>query len=463
MLLLLPNQLFYHLVGEWKERGWSVLMYEHQKFFGKQHKLKIWYHRATMRRFYEYVRGEGVKVKYVEFKGRVTKREVTEMYHPIDHAIAKQFAHVSFMESPLFPVTQEEIQVFKDAKSMRHNASFYKWIAQRPFVRRFKKAMSKVMDTENRKPFPKGGVPEEELWEYEDESGAAAYVEKHFGKNWGELGNYVYPLDREDAEEHFQRFVRSKLKLFGAYQDAFHADVLIGYHSGISMALNIGIITTERCLELLQTSAPRVPLASLEGFLRQIVSWRCYTMTIYMLHSDKLMASAHQPLNPFHHTRRIPRAFYHGTTNIPPVDDAINKAREYAYLHHIERLMVMGNALLLCMVRPRDIYDWFMNCVSIDAYEWVMVPNVYGMSQHVSPFMMMRPYFSSSNYLIKMSHYRKGEWSDTFDALYYHLIHRHQGALQKTYTGANAVALLKKKKNINELLRRAQHYLSALK
>jgi deoxyribodipyrimidine photolyase-related protein len=113
--------------------------------------------------------------------------------------------------------------------------------------------------------------------------------------------------------------------------------------------------------------------------------------------------------------------------------------------------------MLLCEINPRDVYEWFLTFVSIDAYEWVMEPNVYGMSQHsVGQLMMNRPYFSSSNYIIKMSNYLRGDgkieikkdtydWADIFDALYYNFINNNKTYLKKIYSTASSVYALNKK------------------
>ena len=117
----------------------------------------------------------------------------------------------------------------------------------------------------------------------------------------------------------------------------------------------------------------------------------------------------------------LPEEFYTAETGLPPVDDSINHAVNNAYCHHIERLMVLGNVMLLLEIDPDQVYDWFME-MFIDSYEWVMVPNVYGMSQYSYENMMTKPYISSSNYINKMSHYDGGEWEDYWTGLYWNFI-----------------------------------------
>jgi deoxyribodipyrimidine photolyase-related protein len=123
----------------------------------------------------------------------------------------------------------------------------------------------------------------------------------------------------------------------------------------------------------------------------------------------------------------------------------IIKVNKYAYLHHIERLMIMGNFGLINQINPLQIYDWFMICF-IDSYEWVMVPNVFGMSQYAltNISMMTRPYLSSSNYIKKMSDYKKSNWFDIWDSLYWYFIHKHKNILNKIYSTTMQVKILMK-------------------
>ena len=131
--------------------------------------------------------------------------------------------------------------------------------------------------------------------------------------------------------------------------------------------------------------------------------------------------------NCFSHTRDLPESFWTAETGVMPIDLVIGRALETGYAHHIERLMVMGNFMMLCQFDPDQVYDWFME-LFIDAYDWVMVPNVYGMSQFADGGMMStKPYISGSNYLIIMGDFKKGEWQTICDGLFWRfsLVHRH--------------------------------------
>ncbi len=129
------------------------------------------------------------------------------------------------------------------------------------------------------------------------------------------------------------------------------------------------------------------------------------------------------------HNNSLPDGLYDASTGIKPLDVSIGNALSNGYCHHIERLMVLGNFLLLSEVDPDEVYDWFME-MFVDAYDWVMVPNIYGMSQYAWTEMMTKPYISSSNYIKKMSHYEEGDWCDVWDGLYWRFIKKNKEKIE---------------------------------
>ena len=123
--------------------------------------------------------------------------------------------------------------------------------------------------------------------------------------------------------------------------------------------------------------------------------------------------------------RDIPASLYDGSTGIEPVDHVIRQVLRTGYCHHIERLMILGNFMLLCDIQPDAVYRWFME-LFIDAYDWVMVPNIYGMSQYADGGLMTtKPYISGSSYVLKMSNFKKGPWCAIWDALYWRFVDLH--------------------------------------
>jgi deoxyribodipyrimidine photolyase-related protein len=201
----------------------------------------------------------------------------------------------------------------------------------------------------------------------------------------------------------------------------------------------VGLLTPDFVIDEAMAFASHndIPLNSLEGFVRQIVGWREFIRAVY-----ELKGTEERTKNYWKFKRKIPASFWNGTTEIEPIDLTIKKVLETGYCHHIERLMVLGNFMLLCEFDPDEVYRWFME-LFIDAYDWVMVPNVYGMSQFADGGLMAsKPYISGSSYVLKMSHYKKGDWCDTWDALFWEFMNKQRaffssnprlGMLLKTY------------------------------
>jgi deoxyribodipyrimidine photolyase-related protein len=209
-------------------------------------------------------------------------------------------------------------------------------------------------------------------------------------------------------------------------------------------------------------------IQSQEAFIRQLF-WREYCVLIYMFNKDI------EKINFFNHTNNLHSSWYNGTTQFEIINNLINKSLTYGWVHHIERLMFIGNIMLLTQIKPIKVYKWFTE-MFIDAYPWVMVPNIYGMSQFsCGSLMMKRPYFSSSNYIDKMSNYKKKpnllqkininnidyEWYIIWDCLYYNFINNNIDYFSKNYSTANIVNIWKKKtkKEQNEIIKIANDFI----
>ena len=223
-------------------------------------------------------------------------------------------------------------------------------------------------------------------------------------------------------------FLRNRFFDFGKYEDAILKDEIFLHHSVLTPMLNVGLLTPKFIINQSIAFANNndIPINSLEGFVRQIIGWREFIRGIY-----QVKGSTQRTTNFFQFKRKIPPSFYDGTTGIEPIDDTIKKVLKTAYCHHIERLMILGNFMVLCEFDPDEVYRWFME-LFIDAYDWVMVPNVYGMSQFSDGGLMAtKPYISGSNYLRKMSNYKNGSWQEVWDALYWNFIDKNRDVFIK--------------------------------
>ncbi|MDZ7613377.1 MAG: FAD-binding domain-containing protein [Flavobacteriaceae bacterium] len=191
------------------------------------------------------------------------------------------------------------------------------------------------------------------------------------------------------------------------------------HHGLLTPMLNVGLLTPMQIVDeaIHYSLKNEVPLNSLEGFIRQITGWREFIRGVYLY-----KGTDERTCNFWKFNKKIPASFYDGTTGIDPIDNTIKKVLETGYCHHIERLMLLGNFMLLCEFDPDEVYQWFME-LFIDAYDWVMVPNVYGMSQFADGgIMATKPYISGSSYVLKMSNFKKGDWCPIWDALFWHFM-----------------------------------------
>ncbi len=277
-------------------------------------------------------------------------------------------------------------------------------------------------DEDNRKKLPKGiEIPQmPEFDKTQHTLVVAQIVEKAFIDHPGDTSNFHWATTRQEALKALDLFLEQRFKRFGPYEDAIDDKRVFLFHSVLSPYLNCGLLTPYEVVVKALAYAERYAIhyPSLEGFIRQIIGWREFVRGIYHNYGDELKG------NHFGHQRKMKPCWYEGTTGIPPLDDSIHKANKYAYTHHIERLMILGNMMLLCELDPKQVYRWFME-MYIDSADWVMEPNVYGMSQFADGgIFATKPYVGGSNYILKMSNYRKlGDWPDTVNGLYWRFIH----------------------------------------
>lgn len=277
----------------------------------------------------------------------------------------------------------------------------------------------------------------------------------------GALDPALYPTSHAAASRWLECFLEERFTDFGAYEDAIVEGESWLFHAVLTPMLNTGLLTPREVLDRAIEAADAfvVPLNSVEGFVRQVIGWREFMRASY----DALGVEMRNG-NAWGHDHPMPAAFYTADTGIAPLDDVISRVLTTGYCHHIERLMVLGGFMFLCEIRPHAIYRWFME-LFIDAYDWVMVPNVYAMSQHADGGLITtKPYFSGSNYLRKMGNYPAGDWTDTWDALFWRwiIIHKDQLADNPRWAmmcrNADRMAASRQR----ELLAQADTFLAAL-
>lgn len=452
--IIFPNQLFKH--SDLLDNTYPVYLVEEYLFFNHYqfHKQKLAFHRASMQFYKSYLQDLGKTVHYISATDsnsdirRLLEKLIGEgiqevhFINPVDNWLEKRISYATkdiqcvVYESPYFLNQSDEYsEFFKTTKKKFFQTSFY--IEQRKKLGILIDENASPVggkwsyDTDNRKKYPKDKIPPkipklEPNYFYTE---ALSYVKSNFSDNPGELSDIpIYPNDYDQSIKWLNSFLEQRLYDFGIYEDAVVDSEHFLNHSVLTPMLNVGLLTPKQIIECVLDYSEQndIPLNSLEGFIRQIIGWREFIRGIYVAKGTE-----ERNRNFFQHKRKIPPSFYNGTTGIIPIDTTIRKLLKTGYAHHIERLMVLGNFMLLCEFDPDEIYRWFME-LFIDAYDWVMVPNVYGMSQFADGGLMStKPYISSSNYLRKMSNYKKEQWQEIWDALYWCFIDKHREIFNK--------------------------------
>lgn len=443
-LALFPHQLFEANLR--LARGKSVYLVEDALYFRQLpfHKHKLVLHRAGMKAHAAALAGVAASVTYLDAARAPDMRSAIEaiaasapaelhFVDPVDDWLERRLARETARRglrlvphaTPMFLSDPGWLEAQFRGRRRTRMADFY--AAQRRALGVLLEDGKPVggrwsFDTENRKRLPAGlRVPEPARPKRSaavDE--ACAYVDALFAGNPGDTADFGLPVTPEEARAGLREFVRERLPRFGDYEDAIAADQDVLYHSMLSIPLNCGLLEPREVLDAV-LGAQGVPLNSLEGFVRQLIGWREYVRGAYVHYGR-----AQRTRNFWSHQRPMPEAFWRGDSGIAPLDTVMRRVLRRGYCHHIERLMVLANFMNLCGIHPDEVYRWFM-ALFADAYDWVMVPNVYGMALHADGGRMTtKPYLSGSNYLLKMGDFRRGDWCATWDALYWSFIERHR-------------------------------------
>lgn len=480
--LIFPDQLF--LKHPSLDSSREIYLAEEFLYFKVQpfHKQRLTLLRASMQRYAEMLRKNHSAVTYIPSKKLSYRGNLFELLGKkrIKNIHLCEFADewltqdlrlgaekygwkIHFYPSPGSLCSNKELETFFAGKKHFSMAQFYAYERkvknilmedERPIGGKYS------FDTDNRKKIPKNlpipptFIPKEN----EDLKKIIAEVDSEFTDAIGDADPFLYPTTHQEAKKALDLFLKDKLALFGAYQDAIQKQDSFLFHSVLSPILNIGLITPREVIQaaLNYSQKHSIPLNSLEGFLRQIMGWREFVRASYLL-----KGSYQRSINFFNHHESIPKKFWEGRTGILPIDTLVQSVLRTGYCNHIERLMVLGNFLLLTEASPHEIYKWFMGYF-VDAYDWVMVPNVYGMSQYADGGVITtKPYISASNYILKMSNYPKGDWTEVWDGLFWRFIHKHRALFSSNIRTRNMVQLLtKNKESIFQKIQKAESWLA---
>ena len=286
----------------------------------------------------------------------------------------------------------------------------------------------------------------------------------------------IWPVSRKQSKQLLEHFCQFGLPDFGRYQDTMATENNVGkahwslYHSRLSFSLNTKMLhpleVVNAAIDAWSKNKDTISLAQIEGFCRQIIGWREFVRGIYWAHMPD-----YKNLNALNHTRTLPEFYWTANTKMACLHYAVKQSLDYAYAHHIQRLMVTGNFALLAGVSPDALDDWYLG-IYIDAIEWVELPNTRGMSQYADGGLIAtKPYIASANYMQKMGHYCKecyydpkkktGEKACPFNSLYWHFIERHKERFKDNHRMSMMYQVWNKKTEEEQqaLMKQAETYL----
>jgi len=444
--------------------------------YEKHHKQKILLFLSAMRSYAEELSAAKYQVTYYDcnhplFKKSyetkllefIKKNSIKEMVSfEVEDKFLEQRLHSFFLKnkvsyqtikSPMFVTTRKDFTDYLQSNKKPFMATFYK--LQRTKMNVLIKDKNKPVggkwsfDEENRKKLPKViTIPKVQSFKISEHTKKLKpFIEKIFSSHPGTLDSFNHPTTRKDAIKLYLNFLKEKFALFGDYEDSMTVKSHAVFHSMLSPIINLGLITpTTLIRETLDfAKANKIPLNSLEGYVRQIIGWREFMRGIYQNYEERLLNT-----NFFNHQRKLSKSWYDGTTGIVPLDHAIKNCLQFGYTHHIERLMVVCNLMNLSGVQPVQVYKWFME-MYVDSSDWVMAPNVMGMGLFSDGgIFATKPYICGSSYILKMSDYPKGEWCEVMDGLYWKFIQDHKDFFLKNYRLAMMAKLLEKMDSVRK-------------
>lgn len=469
----------------------------------KHHRQKVLAFFAAMRNFAKALRQKSFKVHYLQLDDDENSGSLTQNLQAIlaqypqaqlqvqlpdeyrlDHQLRSWAGanHISidWFDSEHFLTQRDSLsKIFDDDKSLLME-TFYRHMRRRLGI--LMEGDQPVggqwnFDGENRKKIPKKQTVPEPLMFANDVSDIEHMLEQQDVSTMGtaDAQKLLWPTSRTQARQLLQYFCEHLLAHFGTYQDAMsvsslHSPSWTLYHSRLSFALNCKMLNP---LEVVTTAIDywhkneAITLNQVEGFVRQIIGWREYIRGIYWHFMPNYKNTNH-----LQHQRQLPHYFWDADTQMNCVKNCVQQSLDYAYAHHIQRLMITGNFALLAGIDPDQVDAWYLG-IYIDAIEWVELPNTRGMSQYADGGLLAtKPYVSSANYIDKMSHYcgdchysksvKTGDKACPFNSLYWHFLNRHEQQFSHNHRMGMMYSLWHKKsqQEQNELLEQAEHYIA---
>ena len=459
LFFLLGNQLFDEKYIEKFKKNHVFYMAEDFQLctYEKHHKHKILLFLSSMRSHADRLKKNNFKIEYSTIEEKTFKLDYTEKLKKIikskkiteissfeieDKFFEKKITHFAKKEkikwniipTPMFLNSRENFKKYLSKSKKPFMAVFYKETRRELDILIKKDGTPEggkwSFDEDNRNKLPKDiSIPKfPKIKETSHTTKLKPIIEKLFKDHPGNLKDFWFATDYENVLKLLNFFIKEKSNLFGDYEDAVDQKDNILFHSALSPYINLGLITPEIIIKKILDfhKKNKIRLNSLEGYVRQVIGWREFMRGIYQSYSDEM-----ETRNFFKQNKKMKKSWYEGTTGLPPLDYAIKNALNYGWSHHIERLMILSNIMNLCEIKPKFVYKWFME-MFVDSSDWVMVPNVYGMGLFSDGgIFATKPYICGSSYFMKMMDFKKGEWCNTMDGLYWRFINRNRNFFLK--------------------------------
>lgn len=450
-----------------KERLYVFMEVRQETDYCRHHVQKIVGFFAAMRKFASALADAGHRVLYLTLDNEENQQSLTKNLERIcAHTNAQE---VLLQQPDEFRIDQQlqewsqatEVQVewYDSEHFITQRSVLQEWFGDQDnyvmehFYRRVRKQTGYLMDGDK----PQGGK-----WNYDQENRKTPKQDHDFPTpltfahdvreiyelicsaevdTIGEIEaeRFIWPLTRREAKELLNDFVERLLPAFGDYQDAMVTGQWSLYHSRLSFALNTKMLSPKQVVEAAisawQQNSDAISLNQVEGFVRQIIGWREFVRAIYWQFMPNYGSRNH-----FNHQRKLPDFYWTADTQMNCLAQSVRQSLDYAYAHHIQRLMITGNFALLAGCNPDAVDAWYLG-IYIDAIEWVELPNTRGMSQYADGgILATKPYISSGSYINKMSDYcadchydvkqKTGKEACPFNLLYWQFIDRHFEQLQ---------------------------------
>jgi deoxyribodipyrimidine photolyase-related protein len=428
------------------------------------HKVRITLFLSAMRHFAEHLKSLDIKLTYIEHSPKTIAEELRKKIK------AGKFTHLVCVEPGEWRLKKAiedlaaELKIILEIRQDTHfycsHEDFKEWVADKKELRLeyFYRLMRKThgvlidqdgkpeggqwnFDRDNRKPFPKKGpglIPSPELFKPDAITKTVmAEVEQRYPDHPGSLAHFQWPVTRKQALQALEGFVEHRLATFGIYEDAMWTGTPFGWHSLLSSSLNLKLLNPREVVNAVLAAWKKYDLemATVEGFIRQILGWREFIRGMYYLDMPQMALD-----NFYEHKNALPAWYWTGKTGMKCMQETIGQTLEYGYAHHIQRLMVTGNFALLAEMLPKDVCDWYL-AVYVDAVEWVELPNVAGMALFTSGGRFTsKPYIASGAYIKRMSNYcgscqyktdvRFGEDACPITNLYWNFLIKHRAQFE---------------------------------